>query len=137
MTEAEERALEEQAEWNHKWMWMRYQPDTWAAVAMWINDYMRLPEGRVVYEEREIDETKIVRPTLLESISDILHGHIPRNRRITVHGEKKVILIKVLDEDGNTLVHTPFEPEALSIFDGAKVVQIGTKLKRAMTQYKM
>lgn len=135
MTEQAERELNEQADWDYQWMWMPVMPDSWGAVAKMINDYMQLPDGRVVYEERKLDETKEVPPTFLESISDILHGHLPRNRRITVPNEKEIILIKVLDGDGTTIVHTPFEPEVLSAFDGAKVVSIGRKLKQAMTKY--
>lgn len=137
MTEAEEREFEEQANWNYQWKWIPIVPDSWGAVAKYINEYMQLPEGRVVYEERELDETKIVPPTLRESISDLLHGHLPRNRKIIVPGGKKFVLIKVLDDDGKTLVHTPLDQEVLSVIDGAFIVKIGTKLKRAINQPKM
>lgn len=107
-------------------------PKTWDEFAEWVDEYMQLPKGhRAMYKEEIVTKVVEIPPTILESISDILHGYWPRKRKNIVT-DKKLAIIKVVDENGTTIVHTAFDEDALVIFDGARVVEVGKKLKRAM-----
>lgn len=120
----------EQAKWYMQWRRKGYL-STWGEFASWVDEYMRLKEGWVAFEERNIDKPTLVRPNLIQSLLDILGGHKPRMRKTVERGPKYAI-IKVMDRHGETIVHMPFEYDALAVFDGAKVVEIGKKLQRAM-----
>ena len=120
----------EQEALDMQWVKKR-RPSTWDEFASWVDEYMRLPKGHVKYKEEIVTKVVTVPPTILESISDLLHGYWPRKRKDIVT-DGKLAIIKVVDEDGTTIVHTAFEPDALATFDGARVVALGEKLKRAM-----
>ena len=120
---------EEQKNWDSSFKQLSH-PNTWEKFAEWVDEYMQLPKGSVKYKEETASKIVEVPPTILEAISDILRGYWPRNRK----GIKyyKLAIIKVVDEDGTTIVRTAFDADALVTFDGAKVVEVGQKLKRAM-----
>lgn len=108
-------------------------PKTWTEVAHLVNDYMRLPCGRVVYEEATEQRIVFVPPTLGESIYDLLHLRMPRMRKELVPGQKFAV-IKVLDEDGKNLVHATLEQDALYTFDKSRIKSLGCMLQRAVKE---
>lgn len=109
-------------------------PKTWDEFAEWVDEYMQLHKGSVKYKEEIVTKVVCVPPTILESITDILLGYWPRKRKDIVT-DGKLAIIKVVDEDGTTIVHTAFDADALVTFDGARVVEVGKKLKRFMDNH--
>lgn len=116
----------DQAEWDMQWR-KKGRPSTWEEFASWVDEYMRLKEGWVAFEERNIYKT-IGRPTLLQSLVYILFGHKPR----MCEEVEKYAIIKLMDKHGELIVHATFEYEALVVMDGSRVVELGKKLKRVM-----
>ena len=115
----------EQEALDMQWM-KKCRPSTWDEFASWVDEYMRLKEGWVAFEARSIHKTTLVRTNLIQSLFDVLGGHKPRMRK-TVELGPKYAIIKVMDRYGKPIVHTSFEYDALAVFDGAKVVEIGKK----------
>ena len=109
---------------------LELHPSTWPDVAHFVNDYMELPCGRVVYEEATAHKVAYVDPTLMESIYDLLHLRWPRMRKDLI--PVKYAVIKVLDEYGKPLVHSTFDPDSLYTFNPRRIMDIGRKLKRVM-----
>lgn len=116
----------DQAKWDMQWR-KKGRPSTWEEFASWVDEYMRLKEGWVAFEERNIYKT-ISRPTLIQSLVYILFGHKPRLREVV----EKYALIKLMDKHGEVIVHAPFEYETLVVMDGSRVVEVGKKMKRAI-----